>query len=159
MSYKDVESSVSYFLAYITTTIAVSTGANANLIVPFASTTYNNGTDFSTSTYKYMAPTNGLYHFNASMVIANDSSSTSDDTMQWGIATSNTTVSSALLNDNWENISVSTTNTWPTSLTMVLQLNANETVWVVYGNNNTTQRFIGGSSGCTFSGHLICPFK
>jgi hypothetical protein len=58
-----------------------------------------------------MAPTNGLYHFNASMVIANDSSSTSDDTMQWGIATSNTTVSSALLNDNWENISVSTTNT------------------------------------------------
>jgi len=114
----------------------------------------NNGSHYSTSTYRFTAPVDGVYFFSCSLTVTAGTTG-QDDTMYWGFYKNGS--SHRLIKDNWSwrGTSGGTGVEITTHHSSHIQLNTNDYVTVgVNGVSNVTGDLSGGGYS-TFSGHLV----
>lgn len=148
------------FFAYPSADIATVTGDGTDYTIAFNSTLFNNGTNYSTSTYAFTAPVTGNYQFNLSVSCS-------------ALNTTNSSVNINLNHSNGNFYRIASDNFTSTTYgagaaaqwcgSMIIPMTAADTInaHVIIGGSATKNVKLGGLEAGTFytshwSGFLVC---
>lgn len=158
--FKENGTNYPYFMATRTTNTNIGDNDNAIGLIPFDSDIKDNGSNFNTTTYKFVAPIKGLYLFSVGLSIINNNTSgsdESDDSHTWGFRKNNgiTGATSYELADNWGN-RTNNSSELSRGFSISVVLNVNDTMAVYYQNKTNIEILMTSS---IFSGHLVKEFS
>lgn len=157
--FKEGEGGYPYFIATRSVDISIGGNSNALALIPFNYDLTDNGSNFNTSTYQFVAPIRGLYQFNVGLSIINNDISGADevdDSHTWGFRKNNgiTGAISYELADNWGN-RTNNASELSRGFSISVSMNVNDTMAVYYQGKNDAEILMSSS---IFSGHLVKEF-
>ena len=156
--FKEIQTNYPYFIATRNGDVAIG-GGNTLKIMPFNYELTDNGSDYSTTTYKFTAPVKGLYQFNVGLSIINNNitgADEADDSHTWGFRKNHEMTGATFyqLADNWGN-RTNNASQLSRGFSISVPMNSNDTMCVFYDEKEDFEVLMSES---IFSGHLVKEF-